>query len=173
MENNIFTRMLDQKILEGIMSGFLECAMRSSDTEKSWIDLPYFSGVFKQHLTFVCGFQFYAAGDKWTSLSHLDLAARVGLLLLNAAIACPLIALASLVEGTLRALSGGTLSLLAFIPFDGNKHLSVMGSNLLTSTRINGSICLGELLSMVMLVSLSIGVVVKRILDISGCKNRC
>lgn len=74
---------------------------------------------------------------RWNVSSPVELAIKVTLLSLNGVVMGPLIALASLVEGVLRALSGGTQFLLSFIPFEGNEDLRKRGSAIADSSITN------------------------------------
>ncbi len=69
--------------------------------------------------------------------SHLDMVGRATLLSFDAIIVCPLIALALLVEGVIRAFVGGALFLTSYIPCTGQGNVKVVGKALLGSSVVS------------------------------------
>ena len=99
---------------------------------------PYIVDVTKQWNKEVCYLRVKKSKEgSWNVASPGEMAVKVTLLSLEEVVVSPLLALASLVEGVLRALSGGTQFLLSFIPFTGNDVFRDKGRDIAWSATTN------------------------------------
>ena len=111
------------------------------------MNTPYVKTVHEHHKGFISDVEFGKDRDGWSVASPLDLATRVCLLIADSVVSYPLFAIASAVEGLLRALFGSGLYLLWLLPFEGSQKLSKMGSKLLFSSLGNFGLTAAEVLA--------------------------
>ena len=123
-------------------SPFLESAALSSISRRHWTNNPYMDSVFIAHAKSISDFEIIKNDYGWNVTSPVDLALRVTILSLNTVTVQPLIFIANLVEGVMRAVFGSIACLMALIPFEGNKMFSDLGWRVLESSVKNGRLAL-------------------------------